>query len=92
MLAVSRAHMQMFRIVNIKPECSPVTQVARVRFPVKTLHKLLFLSFPANHKYNCALIKVNWLAACIAPRVFGAVFPPAFAYNLHSPPVSGKQG
>ncbi len=23
--------------------------------------------------YNCALIKVDWLAACIAPRVVGAV-------------------
>jgi hypothetical protein len=25
-------------------------------------------------EYNCALIKVDWLAACIALRVIGAVF------------------
>ncbi len=25
-------------------------------------------------EYNCSLIKVDWLAACIALRVVGAVF------------------
>jgi hypothetical protein len=41
---------------------------------------------PANKitsTYNCALIKVDWLAACFALRVLGAVcfdlVPPALA-------------
>ncbi len=45
-------------------------------------------------EYNCALIKVNWLANCIALRVVGAVFvifPPELAYNLLSPPANGRQ-
>jgi hypothetical protein len=46
-------------------------------------------------------MKVDWLAACIAVRVVGAVlviflctchFPPTLAYNLHIPPANGKQG
>jgi hypothetical protein len=37
-------------------------------------------------EYNCALIKVDWLAVCIA------LFPKALANNLHSPPANGKQG
>ncbi len=44
-------------------------------------------------EYNCALIKVDWLAACIALRVIGTVFVTlALAYNLHSSPANGKQG
>ncbi len=46
-------------------------------------------------EYNCALIKVHWLASCIALGVVGAVFaifPPTLAFNLHSPPANGKQG
>ncbi len=44
-------------------------------------------------EYNCALIKGDWLAACIALKVVGAVFlfPPALAYNLHSPPANEKR-
>ncbi len=41
------------------------------------------------------LAKVDWLAACIALRVVGAVFgyfPTAMARNLHNPPANGKQG
>jgi hypothetical protein len=34
------------------------------------------------------LIKVVWLAACIALRVLA----PALAKNLHNPPANGKQG
>jgi hypothetical protein len=44
-------------------------------------------------EYNCSLIKVDWLAACIALRVVGAVcisrFPPAY---LPDTPAKGKQG
>ncbi len=36
--------------------------------------KLLIFVIPANHKYNCSLIEVDWLAACITQRVVGAVF------------------
>ncbi len=45
-------------------------------------------------EYNCALLKVGWLAARNTLRVVGAVyhFPPALAYYLHNPPANGKQG
>jgi hypothetical protein len=46
-------------------------------------------------EYKSSLIKVDFLEACIALRVVGAVlvvFPPALAYNLHNPPANGKQG
>ncbi len=47
-------------------------------------------------EYNCALIKVDCLAACIALKVVGDVpyilFLPALAYNLLIPPAYGKQG
>jgi hypothetical protein len=36
----------------------------------------VYFVIPANHHwstYNCALIKVDWLAACIALRVVDAV-------------------
>jgi hypothetical protein len=34
----------------------------------------LFVSFPLiTSRVNCALLKVDWLAACIALRVVGAV-------------------
>jgi hypothetical protein len=46
-------------------------------------------------EYHCALIKVDWLDACIAPksgwRCIGR-FPPAFAQYLHNTPANGKQG
>ncbi len=41
-------------------------------------------------EHNCALIKVDWLAACIAFK--SGHFPPASAYNLHNPPANGEQG
>ena len=35
---------------------------------------MLIFSVPANQvECNCSLIKVDWLAACIALRVLGAV-------------------
>ncbi len=48
-------------------------------------------------EYNCALIKVDWLAACIALRVVGAVhvmviFLRRWCKNLHNPPANMKQG
>jgi hypothetical protein len=47
-------------------------------------------------EYNFALIKVDWLAACIAlTKSDGSCichFPPALAYSLHNPPANGKQG
>ncbi len=55
----------------------------------------LFLSFPLiTSGVNSEVIKVDWLAACIALRVVCAVFVVflrALAYNLHSPPANGKQ-
>ncbi len=41
----------------------------------------------ANHKWSIigALVKVDWIAACIAPRVV------SLGCNLHSPLASGKQ-
>jgi hypothetical protein len=37
-------------------------------------------------EYTCALIKMEWLAGCIALRVVGTAcichFPPALAYNF----------
>ncbi len=40
------------------------------------------------------MIKVDWLAACIALRVVGAVyvFSPGVGVNLHNLPANGKQG
>jgi hypothetical protein len=56
----------------------------------------LFLPFPLitkeKEKNNWALIKVNWLAACIALKFCFCTFPPALACSLHSPPANGKQG
>ncbi len=49
-------------------------------------------------EYNSVLIKLDRLAACIAPRVAGAVlvvlnvFLRRWRKNLHNPPASGKQG
>ncbi len=48
-------------------------------------------------EYNSALIKVDWLAAYIAPlREVGDVLSLSFgvglAYNLHSSPANGNQG
>jgi hypothetical protein len=40
-------------------------------------------------EYYCALIKVDWLAACVALRVVGAVY---VVFVLHNPPANGKQG
>jgi hypothetical protein len=44
-------------------------------------------------EYNCALIKVDWLVACIAlfRRCF-CHFPPALANNWQIPPANGKKG
>jgi hypothetical protein len=45
-------------------------------------------------EYYCALIKVDWLAACIALRVVGAVFViflRRLRTILHSSPANGKQ-
>ncbi len=44
-------------------------------------------------EYNCALIKVDWLSACIAKTGWLCIcqFPSTLAYNLQSPPVNGKQ-
>ncbi len=44
-------------------------------------------------QYNCSLIKVDWLDACIALRAVGAIvrIPPALAEYLHNPPAIGKQ-
>jgi hypothetical protein len=54
----------------------------------------LIMLIPNNYN-NRALLKSGFVAACIALRMVGAVighFPPALAYNLHSPPANGKQG
>jgi hypothetical protein len=45
-------------------------------------------------EYFCSLIKVDWLAACIAPRVVGdifVVFPRRWRKNLHNPPANAKK-
>jgi hypothetical protein len=39
-------------------------------------------------EFNCLLIKVDWLAACIALRVVGAVL---VVFLGHNPQASGKQ-
>jgi hypothetical protein len=61
-----------------------------------------FFVISGNHKRSiiCALIKVDWLATCIALQdgwlcMYSIChFPPALAYKLHSPPgaANGKQG
>ncbi len=46
-------------------------------------------------EYNCSLIKVDWLDACIALRVGWrciGCFPPALEQNLHDSSANGKQG
>jgi hypothetical protein len=46
-------------------------------------------------EYNCSLIKVDWLAACLAVRVVGAVlviFLRLWRKICTIPPASGKQG
>jgi hypothetical protein len=44
--------------------------------------------------HNCALIKVDWLAACIALRVVGTVmsFSSGVGVQFYSSPAKGKQG
>jgi hypothetical protein len=41
-------------------------------------------------EYNCVLIKVHWLAACIALRVVGINLR-WNKLNLHNPPANTKQ-
>jgi hypothetical protein len=53
----------------------------------------LFLSQVVE--YNCSWIKVDWLDACIALELVGAVlvvFLRRWRKNLHNPPANGKQG
>jgi hypothetical protein len=64
--------------------------IGLIMFPTYFYHSLLQVAS------NCALIKVDWLAACIALRVVGAVFVVVprrwHKINLHNPPANGKQG
>ena len=63
----------------------------------KCVYTLLIFVIPVCHKYNCLLTKVDWIAACIAIRVIGAVFDiflrrwRTICTVLQSP-AKGKQG
>jgi hypothetical protein len=43
-------------------------------------------------EYNCTLLKVGWIAACIAQTVIGAVLVIFLQRCLNSPRANGKQG
>ncbi len=56
---------------------------------------MLISVIPVNHKWsiiiNCTLIKVDWLSACIALRVVGAVLV-VFLRRWRNPSFNRKQG